>query len=303
MKPPEPIKPVLFACLAALLALTGCSRPETVSRGSSIHTDELGRKVAIDGPPKRIISLAPSVTEMLFAIGVGDRVIGVTTWCDYPEAAAKIEKIGDTLHPDLERIIALKPDLVVITTSSQLETLSRQLDRLSIPVFVVDPKTVRGVAYSIQILGRVTGSDIAADVAAEMERRIRAVEANRGDAPGPRVLFVLQDAPLITAGRNTFINDLITLAGGISISGDETADYPQYSRETVIARAPEAIIVPGIHGTGAIDVKALARAFATTPAIRNDRIIRVNPDWVSRPGPRLVDGLEQLATALQHRER
>lgn len=301
MKPPEPIKTVLFACLAALLVLSGCLRPESVSGGSSIYTDELGRKVAIDGPPKRIISLAPSVTEMLFAIGVGDRVIGVTSWCDYPEAAEKIERIGDTLHPDLERIIALKPDLVVITTSSQLETLSLQLDRLSIPVFVVDPKTVRGVAYSIRILGRVTGSDKAADVAAEMERRISAVEANRG--PGPRVLFVLQDAPLITAGRNTFINDLITLAGGISISGDETADYPQFSRETVIARAPEAIIVPGIHGTGAIDVKALARAFATTPAIRNDRIIRVNPDWVSRPGPRLIDGLEQLAAALQHRER
>lgn len=304
MRSSDSMKSLLFAGLALILLIAGsaegCSArgPEPAPRDGSRFIDELGREVVLKGRPQRIISLAPSITEMLFAIGAGERVIGVTTWCDYPEQAKRIEKIGDTLHPNLERIIALKPDLVVVTTASQLETLTRQLDRLSIPVFVIDPRTVRGVAYSIESLGRVTGSDTAPEVAAGMERRIQAVQEQRKNSPRQRVLFVLQDSPLITAGRNTFINDLITMAGGISISGEESADYPQFSRETVIAKAPEVIVVPGNHGSGLISEEDLARSYAATPAIRNRRIIRVNPDWISRPGPRLIDGLEQLSAGM-----
>jgi len=305
MKSSNSMKSLLFAGLALILLIAGsgegCSArgPETARRDGSRFIDELGREVVLKKPPERIISLAPSITEMLFAIGMGERVIGVTTWCDYPEQAKRIEKIGDTLHPNIERIISLKPDLVVVTTASQLETLTRQLDQLSIPVFVIDPRTVRGVAYSIESLGRVTGSDKAPEIAAAMERRIQAVQEKQKNSPRQRVLFVLQDSPLITAGRNTFINDLISLAGGISISGEESADYPQFSRETVIAKAPEVIVVPGNHGSGLINEGDLARSYAVTPAIRNHRIVRVNPDWISRPGPRLVDGLEQLAAGLE----
>jgi iron complex transport system substrate-binding protein len=288
-----------------LVLIAGCDRrpaaPESKRAGVAVRefTDDTGRRVVVPAAPQRIISLAPNLTEILFALGLGDRVVGVTRYCDFPQAAKEKEQIGDTLRPDLERIIALKPDLVLITTSSQLESLNRQLDRMSIPAFVTNPRTVRDVVASIKKLGAVTGVPAKGDeIASDMERRIEETERRAQSRPKVRVFYVLQVNPLITAGRNTFINDLIQLAGGVSISGDESTDYPQYSRETVIARAPEIIVAPGVHGTELVSVKDLQRDFATTPAIRANRIVRVNPDWVDRPGPRIVDGLEQLAKGL-----
>src|SRR5262249_49629494 len=144
-----------------------------------------------------------------------------------------------------ERIIAVKPDLVLVSTSSQLESITREFDRLSIPVFVTNPRNVRDVLASIRTLGDVTGTVTKATrIADEMERRINHIEQRVADLPKVRVLYVLQTGPLITAGRNTFINDLIKIAGGVSISGEETTDYPQFSLETVVVRAPEVIVAP-----------------------------------------------------------
>ncbi len=285
----------------ALSLLTGCKQRNSVPQTSQTRafTDELGREVRINFPPQRILSLAPSVTEDLFALELGNRIAGVTSYCDFPEEAKTKEKVGDTLNPNAERIIALKPDLVIITTASQLERLSRQLGELNIPVYVTNPRTVREVIVSIRKLGAATGAEARAkEIADEMERRIATVESRVNGLPKPRVLYVLQTGPLITAGRNTFINDLILLAGGQSITGDERADYPQLSRETAIARAPEVIVAPASHGTDFVKEGDLRRDFAATPAIRLNRIVKVNADWVDRPGPRIVEGLEQLAQGL-----
>jgi iron complex transport system substrate-binding protein len=288
------------ALLALLCVCLSCRQPSPQSTGARLtFTDELNRPVAIAQNPQRIISLAPNITEMLFALGLGERVVAVTSFCDFPPEAKNKEKIGDTLQPNLERIIALRPDLVVITTASQVERLTRQLDQLSIPVYVTNPRTVRDVLRSIRHLGEATGTKAQAEeLAAKLEERIRQVEARVANQTKPRVLFVLQLGPLITAGRNTFINDLIILAGGESISGAETTEYPQFSLETAVARAPEVIIAPLMHGSGAIEEAELRRAFATTPAVRQERLVRISPDLTSRPGPRLIDGLEQLAQAL-----
>lgn len=296
---------VIRACISllaiALCLASGCSSPGSApeTAGRREFTDGIGRKVAVRTDPQRIISLAPNLTEILFAFGLGDRVAGVTSYCDYPEAAKSKEKLGDTLRPNLERIIALKPDLVLITTSSQLEQITRRLDQLSIPVYVTNPRDVREIIASIRALGEVTGATAKAnEIAGEMERRISLVQERVQSLPELRVFYVLQTGPLITAGRNTFINDLINLAGGVSISGQETTDYPQFSRETVVARKPEVIVVPSSHGTDLVKEDDLRRDFASTPAVRAGRIVRVNPDWVDRPGPRIVEGLEQLAQGL-----
>lgn len=283
------------------VGLPACSTRAPQPEGANFHTvvDGLGREIRIQAPPKRIISLAPSVTEMLFALGLGNQVVGVTSYCDFPEQAKLKEKVGDTLNPNLERLIALKPDLVVITTASQLERLTQQLHNQNIPVYVVNPQTVRGIADSIFELGTATGASVQGEnLRDEMLRRINAVETRGKDLPKPKVLYVLQAAPLITAGRNTFITDLIRLAGGESISADEPTDYPQLSRETAIARAPEVIVAPASHGTELVKESDLRRDFAVTPALKANRIVRVNPDWVDRPGPRIVYGLEQLAEGL-----
>jgi iron complex transport system substrate-binding protein len=294
----------LFA-LTTLLLFAGCAggRTNGAKNGETgdrrNFTDGIGRAVSIAHSPQRIISLAPNVTEILFALGLGNRVAGVTSYCDFPDAAKEKEKIGDTLHPNLEKIISLKADLVVVSTSSQLENLTWRLDQLAIPVYVTNPRTVREVVASIRSLGEVTGtSERAAEVAVGMESRINAVEQRARGLTRPSVFYVLQTGPLITAGRNTFINDLINLAGGKSISGDETADYPQFSRETVVARAPEIIVAPSSHGSELVKQSDLRRDFAMTPAIRSNRIVWVNPDLVDRPGPRIVEGLEQLAKGL-----
>src|SRR5262245_23414440 len=294
----------LFA-LTALLLFADCGRTgapagETGDRRS--FADGLGRAVSITPNPRRIISLAPNVTEILFALGLENRVVGVTSYCDYPEAAKAKDKVGDTLQPNLEKIISLKPDLVVVSTSSQLENMTRRLDQLAIPVYVTNPRTVREVVASIRSLGEVTGtSERAAELTTEMEKRINAVEQRVKTLPRPNVFYVLQTGPLITAGRNTFINDLINIAGGKSISGDEKADYPQFSRETVVARAPEVIVPPSSHGAAFVKESDLRRDFAVTPAIRSNRIVWVTPDLVDRPGPRIVEGLEQLAEGLHPR--
>ncbi|HEY7180813.1 MAG TPA: cobalamin-binding protein [Blastocatellia bacterium] len=291
--------------LAAILLFAGCGKTGAPAQKGGApgdrhsFTDGLGRVVSIAPEPQRIVSLAPNVTEILFALGLENRVAGVTSYCDFPEAAKAKEKVGDTLRPNLEKIISLKPDLVVVSTSSQSENLTRRLDQLAIPVYVTNPRSAREVAASIRSLGEVTGtSERARVLAGEMESRIDAVERRVGALPRPRILYVLQTGPLITAGRNTFINDLINIAGGKSISGDEAADYPQFSRETVVARAPEVIVAPSSHGVELVKESDLRRDFATTPAIRSNRIVWVTPDLVDRPGPRIVDGLEQLAKGL-----
>ncbi len=295
---------ILFA--AALAIQIACSTPihvgVSVDQQPREFTDALDRRVTVAHPPRRIVSLAPNLTEIVFALDEGIRLAGVTSYCDYPPAAREKEKVGDTIQPNLEKIISLKPDLVLVSTSSQLERMTSRLDQLSIPVYVTDPRTVREVVSSIRALGKVIGAEEKATALADtMDRRISMVEEQVRDLPRPRVLYVLQIGPLITVGSRTFINDLLTLAGGNSISASETADYPQFSLETVIARAPEVIVAPTSHGGVGPSDEELAKTFASTPAIRKQRIVRVNPDLVTRPGPRIVEGLEGLARDLHQR--
>ena len=298
---PEPQRAIILIVLLALSLSLSCSVPKdrTASSSSRIFTDEIGRQITVKSNPQRIISLAPSITEILFALKLGDRVIGVTSYCDFPDEAKAKEKVGDTIKPNLERLIVLKPDLVLISTASQLEKITRQLDQLGIPVFVTSPQSVAGVLTSLRKIGELTGAEQQAEaLAAEMQTRITAVQRQATTNSAPRVLYILQLSPLITAGKNTFINDLINQAGGRSISGEETTDYPQFSREAVIARAPEIIIIPASHGAELVNIEAIKQAFAATPAIKNNRIVPINPDLVSRPGPRIVEGLEALRAGI-----
>lgn len=296
MDSPVRLKKFALSLLALLCLLTNCKQhsapPNLTSRVT--FTDDLGKKISVPAAPQRIISLAPSITEILFALDLGERIIGVTTYCDFPAATKTKEKVGDTLKPNLERIIALKPDLVLLSTASQLEKITQQLEQLGIPVFVTNPKTVDAVIASVRKIGEVTGAKQKADVvAAEMQQKIHAIQA-QAHGTRPRVLYVLQLSPLITAGKKTFINDLITLAGAQSISGEEMVDYPQFSRETALARAPEVIIIPASHGTEIISITDVKNAFATTPAVKNNRIVTIDPDLIDRPGPRIVEGLTAL---------
>lgn len=288
----RPRSPSVAAGILTLLALSGCSTKSSVADESQALTDEIGRQVTVTQNPARIVSLAPSITETLFALGIGDRVVGATSYCDYPPEALAVERVGDTVRPSLEKIVARRPDLVLVSTASQLEQLVGRLERIGIPVWVSNPRTLDKVTASIERLGEVTGrQDAAAVLVSNMRARIESVRGRVANLRRPRVLFILGSQPLITVGANSFINDLINIAGGASISADAPSEYPQYSLETALARRPEVIF---LQGGG----EPLPRRLEETPAFRGGRVFQLDPVLLLRPGPRIVDGLEAMAAKI-----
>jgi len=284
---------LLLAAICALLS--GCSGNNQPTAGEHIFVDEQGRTVKINPNPQRIISLAPSVTETLFALGLSDRVVGVTSYCDYPPEAAQKERVGDTMRPSLEKIVALKPDLVIASTSSQLEQFVRRLDELGVPIYVSNPRRLDDVVTSIERIGEITGESARAlELSRDLGARIRAVEQRVSARGEPRVLFILGTEPLLTAGRTSFVSDLIRRAGGASISDDVADDYPQYSLETAVAKQPEVIFLQVVESD-------LPSRLKQTPAARTNRVFRLNDDLLMRPGPRIVEGLEQMAEKIHPR--
>ena len=276
----------------AVFFLTGCHNTPITAKATRQYTDELGRSVRVVENPQRIVSLAPSVTETLFALGLSDRIAGVTSYCDYPPEAKTKEQIGDTLKPSIEKIIALKPDLVIASIASQLESFVQKLEGAGIPVYVSSPRNLEETINSIQAIGNLTGAaDKAKDLTATLRARIEQVHKRVAGDNKPSVFVMLGSEPLITIGGLSFINDLIQQAGGRSISEDEKSDYPQYSLEKVIARKPEVIFLQAGN-------EQLPARLKQTPAARQGRVYHLNDDLLLRPGPRIVDGLEEIADKL-----
>ena len=246
----------------------------------------------------RVISLAPNLTEIVFAVGAGDRLVGRTAYCDYPAEAKAVTEIGDTLHPSLERIISLKPQLVLISTASQLEVFTQQLQNQNIAVFVTDPHDLEGVFRSIEHVGLILGHEEQAKLLVQKLRdRANAVEEGVKQKPPVRVFYQLSAEPLYTAGHDSFVTDLMRRAGALSVTADVPGAWPKYSNESALAAKPEAIILPtgGSMGTGNLTV---TEALRQSPAVLEGRVYKINDDHLVRPGPRAVDGLEEMARAL-----
>jgi cobalamin transport system substrate-binding protein len=274
------------------LACSACVSKTAAPAGTRPFIDEIGRTILVKPEPKRIVSLAPSITETLFALGLGDRIVGVTSYCDYPPEATAKEKVGDTQRPSIERIIALKTDLVIASTASQLQQFVHNLEDVGTPVYVSDPRGMDGVLESIAKIGELTGTQRRAhQLTTELQGRLEKVQSLLSGAERPRVLFILASNPLITIGAKSFITDLINRAGGRSISEDITGDYPQYSLETAVAKRPEVILLE----TGEAD---LPPRLKETPAGRSGRVFHIDENLLLRPGPRIVEGLEEMARKL-----
>lgn len=256
---------------------------------------------ATSGPPGRIVSLAPSVTEMLFAVGAGDQVVAVTRFCDHPTPARRLPKIGGItpLTIDLERIVSLRPELVLSSGDGQ-EGVLAGLARLGIPGRVLPAASLAEVFDRLLEVGHLTGhADRARRLRDELERRVERVRrsvARRASSARPRVLFLLWDRPLTTTGRS-FVSELIELAGGDNVFAELTLAFPEVSLEAVIVRDPQVILAPD---DVRLDLEALRRrpGWERISAVRAGRIYRVPGDAISRPGPRLVDALEILADLL-----
>lgn len=263
-------------------------------------TDEVGRKLEVPGSPQRIVSVAPSVTETLFALGLGDRLVGVSSYCQFPPEALKKEKVGGYINPSLEKIIALRPDLVIGIAEGDLKTFVDRLAKLKIPVYIANPKNVFGVITSIQHIGKVTSSARSAQrVTQAIRERVQAIQTKVQGRLRPRVLHVLNFEPLISAGKGTFVDDLIRLGGGRNIAETAQGKYPRFSLEEVLAVDPEVIILASMRSDDPLtEQRQWWERWKTITAVRQGRIHVLNSDLIHRPSPRIVDGLEQVARAI-----
>jgi len=262
--------------------------------------DGLGRQVTINAVPQRIVSLAPSNTEILFALGLGDKVVGDTEYCNYPEAAKTKPKVGGFSTVDVEKVVSLRPDLV-LATQIHSKTIIPALEKLGLTVVALTPSSLTGVLDSVTLVGKITGQDKqASELVKDLSTRIKAIADKTqklSPAQRPRVFYVTWHDPLWTAGTGTLSNDVISQAGGQNIasdiSGDKTIDL-----ETVINRDPEVIIVSVGMGTGEDlpwqYIKSESR-LKNTQALLTDRVYKIDGDLIHRPGPRIVEALEQIA--------
>jgi len=255
---------------------------------------------------KRIVSTAPSVTEILFALGLGDRVVGVTNFCNYPEAAQSVAKIGGFSNPSLEAIVALEPDLVVGSWGNPMEMVD-QIQRLHIRWIGIKIQSVEDVLTAILTIGKQTGKKEEAEQLVEgFRKRIRRItERTEQLSPEqrPRVFWGGWNEPIYTAGPGSFINDLIEMAGGRNIAGDAKQPWPRYGLETIVAADPEVFLCghdPEGYATDAEALSALrtCRGWKDITAVKTGRVYLMRSDAFLRPGPRLVDALEQMAATI-----
>jgi len=262
-------------------------------------TDQTGRRVTLPAPPRRMVSLVPSVTEALFALGAQDLLVGVTDFCDYPPAARRKPSVGGMLAPSLETLVMLGPDLVIATTAGNREETFAQIERLRIPVYLVNPASVADMLDVISRLGALTGHEAAATrLVASLDSRIKAVAARVATRPRPRVLYVLWPEPLIVPGRGSLVSELLALAGGDSVTADGAQPYPRFSLEAAVARAPEVILLASHGSRQGPMARDKWERFSGLPAVKSGKLYTVDGNLLHRYGPRVVDGLETLARLL-----
>lgn len=263
--------------------------------------DEVGRTVRVPLVPIRIVSLAPSLTETVYALGLQDRLVGDTDYCDYPPAAQKKPKVGGAINPNLEQIAALKPDLVLVTKDlNRLDTV-RALDTLGIPSYSTDAAhTIDGIISSTERLAGILGAAQAGKVVGDdLHHRLTTLQERLGSVAAIHVLFVVWTQPLISAGKNTFIADALRKAGAISIV-DSTQDWPQMSLEEVVHLQPDYLVFAADQtgaGTRAFEALVSRPGWQLLDAVRN-RHYAVISDAVNRPAPRIVSAIEDLAHQL-----
>ncbi len=269
------------------------------AEGPLVVIDQMGREVVIDGIPQRLISLSPSNTEIAFALGLSERIVGVTEYCNYPPEAQEKELIGGFATPNIERIVELEPDLVLASTIH--EEAVTQFEALGITVLVIESATLTELYTSISLMAELTGVSGAGEaLIASMQSRIGAVEeqvASIPEAERVKVYYEVYSDPLMSAGKQTFINEIITLAGGINIFADIDESYPQISAEVVAERQPQVILYPDYHGTAEFVLESMVDrpGWSSIPAVADGKVYAASDDAFARPGPRVVEAVEEAA--------
>lgn len=254
--------------------------------------------------PRRIVSLAPNMTEMLFALGLGDHVVGVTSFCDYPPEARKKPKVGGMSNPSLEAVVSLKPDIVVMTTDGNPEDFERRLRSMHIRTYVSRARRIKDLPEGIRKLGAALGVKERADkLAAGYEARLRKLEALKPAGKKEKVLFIVWPDPLIVAGPGTVIDDAIKIAGARNAAAGSLAEYPKYSLEAILRDPPDIIVIgPDMREDKGSSIRKLSHGLLARlrilPAVRKGKVFYVSDD-LYRLGPRTINGVEELRAVIE----
>lgn len=261
--------------------------------------DDAGRRVTVQQPARRVISMAPHATELLFAAGGGARVVGAMNYSDYPEAAKKIPLVGSNSVIDMERVLALKPELIVVWHSGNTARQIAQLESLGVPVFHSEPRTLGQVAGNIERLGRLLGTEAAAtDAAGALRARLAGLEARYARRPPVTVFYQIWDQPLYTLNDAQIASDAIRVCGGRNVFGALKAVAPEVGIEAVLQADPEAIMAGKRHDPANPGLK-LWEPYKSMTAVKRGNLLTVDGELLTRPGPRVVDGAARLCEALE----
>ena len=266
-------------------------------------TDQLQRKVCLPDSPERVISLAPNVTEIIFALKQEKKLVGATMFSDHPKEAKKIYRVGSYVNLDIEKIIALNPDLCIATKDGNPKIVIDKLEKLKIPVYAVDPRNLKTVMNTISQIAFLLNANKKADkIISDMQKRISAVtNLVQKREKKPKVFFQIDTDMIISVGTNTFIHELITKAGGINL-GAGNIDYPRFNMEHILKMNPDIMIITSMEKNNAFEkAKNRWEKYKSIAAVKNNKIFLANSDLLNRPSPRLVDGLELLFKIL-HKE-
>lgn len=299
---------IYIAIFTALLAFSCAKKHENSPKSSNPVRDDLGVEVPFNEAPQRIISLAPNLTEMIYSLGMGGRLVGNTLYCTYPPEAKKIPKVGDMLTIDFEKILSLKPDLVLITVEGNAKDSYTKLKNLGLKVFVSNPRSFMGIKKTYSDLGKIFMKSRQADSTITFwQAQFDSVTHAADKLPHPQALFFVGFNPIMVAGKNTFINELMTSAGLVNIAGDSPQNYPVYSREEILKRNPDYMIMTGTSMSSSYKkesdmIKNGYPEWKSLNAVRNNNIIVADPDLYLRPGPRFTQALKDLFFKLHPQE-
>jgi len=291
---------VLALAVLAIVTTGGCGsktddavKPVGVAFPVTV-TDDAGRSVTIDAAPERIVSLAPANTEILYSLGLLGKVVGVTTFDDYPPEVESIEKVGDFVTPNLEAITAAQPDIVFVTTGVQADVISK-LEKTGAAVIAVDPMSLEALYASIEMVGKATGTSVkATEVVSGMQDELASIQDAMDAAPVRCFLEIAQE-PLFTVGSGTLMNDLIDQAGGENVVTEE--GYVAYSVEQLLTDDPEVYLATKGSMSDPSSLKDRA-GYDKLSSVKNGRVAVLDDNLVSRPGPRVIAGIRQIAEAL-----
>ena len=282
----------LIAGAALLFVVAGLPAHAAIS-----VKDDAGDTVTVAKPAQRVISLAPHVTELLFAAGGGSHVVGVVSYSDFPEEAKKIQQVGSNREVDLERIMALRPDLIVVWRHGSSERQIEMVKKLGVPIFHSEPQQLEAIADNVQKLGQLMGTDaVAGPAAADLRRRMASLRSRYANRPVVRSFYQVWDKPLYTLNGRHIVSDALRLCGGANIFDKLAVTAPVVSVEAVLQENPEAIFATAEKNYGGV---SMWKPYGTLTAVRNDNLFTIDGDLLNRAGPRMIDGAAQLCEKLE----